>query len=63
MVQAKIAMGNFSDALEAGKRAVESLPGCYAAHLMLGIVIAHSFEGIVEVNCQIKSPFPQLSGI
>lgn len=56
-------MGNFSDALEAGKRAVESLPGCYAAHLMLGIVIAHSFEGIVEVNCQIKSPFPQLSGI
>ena len=45
-----IAQGDFVEALEAAKKAAISLPHCFYAHLMLGIVRAHGLQGVVEVK-------------
>jgi len=45
-----IAQGDFVEALEAAKKAAISLPHCFYAHLMLGIVRAHGLHGVVEVQ-------------
>ena len=50
VVRAMIAQGDFVEALEAAKKAAISLPHCFYAHLMLGIVRAHGLQGVVEVK-------------
>ena len=49
MLQANIAMGKLKDAISVAKEAVALLPKSTCAYLMMGIVLAQSSQGVVEV--------------